>query len=111
MEIASSAVQDSVFDVSMYGPSPAGWPSRSYRPPGVALGHQFNAAAGQVADVTRDIESAGQGLAGVAEAHPLDPARIMEAATLSMHAIARRKPGRPIPRYSWANLETRPILS
>jgi hypothetical protein len=53
----------------------------------VALGHELNATIGKVANETSDIEIAGQGLTGVAEAHPLHPAREMDAAALSMHAI------------------------
>ncbi len=38
----------------------------------VTLDHQFDTAAGEVADVTGDIESARQRLAGETEANPLN---------------------------------------
>lgn len=58
----------------------------------VALGDELNATIVKVANETSDLEIAGQGLTGEAEAHPLDPTREMDAATLSKHSIRLAEP-------------------
>jgi hypothetical protein len=70
----------------------------------VTCGYQFHASAGEVADVTGDFKLACKGLAPVAKAHPLDMARIVETATLPMHATVSDEPrGQGIPRSLTGN--------
>ncbi len=65
------------------------------------LGHQLDAAVGEVSDPARNLEATRQRLAGVAEAHALNPAREMNSATNSRHptppaAVQERKAENPL---------------
>jgi hypothetical protein len=59
------------------------------------LGDQLDPAIRKIPYEAGHIESPGQSMRGEAEPHPLHPARVVDAATFSLHDFAR--PRRPPP--------------
>jgi hypothetical protein len=66
-----------------------------------SLGHDFDSAVRKIADMAENFEVTGQQLAPEAETHALNPARVIDSATISRHRNPpreSRKPNNPVHR-------------